>query len=131
MLFIGPPHGTNTLPEIAQLTVGQPLRGKEALADHEAPFLTMHFPSVRRDLAGVTLTCSQHALHLCSHELERICPTSSSGPVVSHNHMLRPKVYLSCQLSRDRNTKDSCDSGGMSLIVRCQNSNCVSVTGKH
>lgn len=42
-------------------------------------------------------------------KLERIDPVSSSEPVISHNHMLRPNAYLSCQLSGDRNTEDSYD----------------------
>lgn len=46
---------------------------------------------------------------LSLQKLERIDPVSSSEPVISHNHMLRPNAYLSCQLSGDRNTEDSYD----------------------
>ena len=48
--------------------------------------------------------------------LKEIHPIFPTGPVISHNHMLRRNVYLSFQLSGDRNTKDSCDSGEMALL---------------
>jgi hypothetical protein len=73
----------------------------------------MHLPSVRQNLAeDINLNLQLIALHLSWWKLERINPMSSSRPMISHNHMLTPNVYLSGQLSGNRNTKDSCDSEG-------------------
>ena len=85
----------------------------------------------RISLRLLTLTCSQKALHLSLQELERIHPMFSRGPVIWRKHTRRPNVYLSCQLSGDRNTKDSCDSGGTALeMVWRKLPNRVSVTEK-
>lgn len=80
----------------------------------------------------LTSTCSQYALRISLQKLERIYLMSLSRPVISHNHMLWPSVYLSCQLSGDKNIKDSCDSRGMTLeIMWHQNLNRVLVTERH
>lgn len=80
----------------------------------------------------LTLPFCPSSLRLSLEKLERIHPTSSSGPLISHNHMLRPNVSLSCQLSRDRNTEDSCDSGQMALETMWRPSpNGVLVTEAH
>jgi hypothetical protein len=93
----------------------------------------MHLPSVRQNLAeDINLNLQLIAHHLSWWKLERINPMSSSRPMISHNHMLTPNVYLSGQLSGNRNTKDSCDSEGRAPeIMWHQNPNHVSVTEEH